>query len=516
MMAEGEMITVEKREDIRRAYFVQNKSIRQIGRELKCSRKTVRKAIASAEPMRYMLEVSRPAPALGSYKARIDELLAENERLPRKQRYTGHKIYETIKAESYTGSESSVRGYIAQQRREKKRLQVYIPLEFDPGTDAQVDWGEGMAIIASERVTAQLFFMRLNYSRRLFMMAFPTQKQEAFFEGHVRAFHHFQGVPHCISYGNLKVAVRRILEGRNRQEQETAGLKQSGIVFRSYYLFESHFCTPGQGHEKGGVEHSVGFGRRNFIMPIPDVASFEELNAHLLAECLADDPRQVKGQKVAIGEAWEMEKSYLRPLPEHDFDCCVTRPVALNPYSQVVLDTNCYSVPTDKAYRNLVLKAYPFRVDILHLNEVIASHPRCYGRERDIFDPLHYLPLLEQRPGAFEHAKPIRRWREGWPPVYEQLLARLRAQWPDGRGIREFIHVLSLHRDHPAELVEQAVDRALDYGCAHADGVELCLHQLSNPEAPVPPLDLVDQPQWITVGTQPLDLDCYDQLLGRV
>lgn len=251
------MISVEQREKIRRAYFVEEKSIRQIARELKCSRPTVRKAIASAEPAPYTLTVSRPAPVLGSYKEQIRELLAENERLPRKQRYTGHKIYEIIQKEGYTGSESTVRGYIARQRREKKRRKVYIPLEFDPGTDAQVDWGEGVAIIASQRVTVQLFYMRLCYSRRLFMMAFPSQKQEAFFEGHVRAFHCFQGVAHRISYDNLKTAVKRVLEGRNRQEQ------QAFVVFRSHYLFESHFCTPGQGNEKGGVEHGVGFGRRN-------------------------------------------------------------------------------------------------------------------------------------------------------------------------------------------------------------------------------------------------------------
>lgn len=507
------MITVQKREKIRWAYFVENKTIRQIAQEFKCSRPTVRKAISSAEPARYTLKVARPAPMLGPYKARIDELLTENERLPRKQRRTGKKIYEAIEAEGYSGSESSVRGYIAQRRREKKKRRVYLPLEFDPGSDAQVDWGEGVAIIAGEQVKAQLFYMRLNYSRRLFMMAFPCQKQEAFFLGHVEAFHYFQGVPQRISYDNLKAAVQRVLEGRKRQEQE------SFIVFRSHYLFESHFCTLGQGHEKGGVEHGVGFGRRNFMVPLPDVACFEELNAHLLDKCLADDQRQVEGQKVTIGEAWEMEKCHLRPLPAYDFDCCIIRPVVLNPYSQVVLDTNRYSVPTDKAYRNLVLKAYPFRVDILHLNEVIASHPRCYGRQEDIFDPLHYLPLLEQRPGAFEHAKPIRRWRKRWPPVYEQLLARLRGQWPDGRGIREFVRVLKLHGDHPTELVEQAVKQALAYGCAHADGVALCLNQLLHPEAPLPSLDLslsAEQPAWATVGTQSPDLSRYDRLLERV
>jgi hypothetical protein len=304
--------------------------------------------------------------------------------------------------------------------------------------------------------------------------------------------------------------VQRILEGRNRQEQ------QKFIVFRSHYLFESHFCTPGQGHEKGRVEDGVGFGRRNFMVPIPRVASFDELNAHLLAACLADDQRRVDRQPVTIGEAWEIEKPYLLPLPERDFKCCVTRSVTLNGFGQVEFETNRYSVPAEDAYRNLVIRAYPFRIDVLYMDDVIASHPRCYGRKQDILDPQHYLPLLEQRPGAFDHAKPIRRWRESWPRVYERLLAHLRAQWPDGRGVREFVRVLKLHQDHPADRIAQAIEQALEYGCVHADGVKLCLHQLVHPETPVSPIDLVRWPELVGVGTQAPDLQCYDRLLERV
>jgi hypothetical protein len=279
-------------------------------------------------------------------------------------------------------------------------------------------------------------------------------------------------------------------------------------------LFESHFCTPGEGHEKGGVEHSVGFERRNFLVPLPNVASYDELNAHLLACCLADDQRQVTGQPTTIGEAWRIEQPQLRPLPAKDFECCVTDSVSLNPYSQVVFATNHYSVPTDQAYRTLTLKAYPFRVEVLHGEEVIARHPRCYGRGQDILDPLHYLPLLEQRPGAFQHAKPLRRWRADWPPVYEELLARLTAKSQAGQGFREFVRILSLHRAYPAEQVEQAIRLALQCGCAHLDGVTLCLHQLQHPALALPVLDLSHQPQLVGIGTQPLNLGRYDQLLS--
>ncbi len=271
---------------------------------------------------------------------------------------------------------------------------------------------------------------------------------------------------------------------------------------------------PGEGHEKGGVEHSVGFDRRNFLVPLPNVASFDELNAHLLACCLADDQRQVTGQPTTIGEAWRREQPLLGSLPAHDYECCHSDVVCLNPYSQVMFETNHYSVHTDRAYRELTLKAYPFRVDLLHDDEVIARHPRCYGRGQDILDPLHYLPLLEQRPGAFHHAKPLRRWRAEWPPVYEELLARLQAEKPEGPGVREFIQILNLHRTYSTEQMEQAIRLALGYGCAHLDGVTLCLHQLQQPALRFSRLDLSDQPHLSGIGTQPLDMGCYDQLLS--
>ncbi len=501
------MISVNVRERIRRAYFVENKSIRGIAEELGHSRKTVRKALESSDPSQYILKELRPAPVLGPHKELIDRLLVENRKLPRKQRYTTHKIYEQVKAAGYTGSESGVRSYVAQRRRESKRPAVFIPLEFDPGTDAQVDWGEAIAVIAGQRMSVQLFVMRLNYSRKTFVMAFPSQKQEAFFEGHVCAFHHFEGIASRIAYDNLKAAVQVVLEGHTRKEQERF------VIFRSHYLFESHFCTPGQGHEKGGVEHEVGFARRNFMVPIPEVDSFDELNAHLLACCQADDQRQVDGQAVTIGAAWEMEKPFLMGLPEKDFDCCTIKPVSLMPYSQVEFETNRYSVPADILSSKLVLKAYPFRVKILHGNDTLAEHPRSYGRNQEIFDPLHYLPLLEQRPGAFEHAKPIRRWRKQWPAVYEQLLARLKTENRDGNGIREFVHILKLHQKHPTDLVEQAVTQALQFGCTHADGVRLCLHQLLNPGQAVLPLELAGPLQGFQAGGQPVDLRCYERLL---
>jgi transposase len=475
---------------------------------MRCSRETVEKAIASAEPSAYTLRVPREAPVLGPYKERIDAMLAENEHLPRKQRYTGRRIYEVLVEAGYTGSASGVNVYVWKRRKESKTPKLYLPLEFDAGQDAQMDWGEGEVIMAGEQVTVQLFVMRLCYSRKPFVMAFPAQKQEAFFAGHVAAFHHFEGVPRRIAYDNLKAAVREVLEGHNREEQ------RAFVVFRSHYLFQSQFCTPGQGHEKGSVEHLVGFSRRNYLVPLPEVASYAELNAYLLEKCREEDGRQVEGQPRPIGQMWTEEKALLRPLPEHDYACCVTVPVTLNRYSQVVFQTNKYSVPVDLARHNLVLRAYPFEIEILHQDQVIARHRRCYERKQEIYDPLHYLPLLAERPRAFEHAKPLRQWRANWPPVYEELLARLRAQDSENQSVRTFVQILSLHKRYPPDVLEQAVTQALDYGCLHADGVELCVRQLMQPEVPFPTLDLSAHPKLGEFGTQPPDLSRYDQLLG--
>jgi len=499
--------TVEQREQIRRAYHIDQKSIRQIARELHVSRRTVDKALGAAEPAPYTLKVPRAAPVLGPYKAQIVALLAENLQLRPKQRYTSHKIYEQLVAAGYRGSEANVRTFVARVRRDQHRPKLFLPLAFDPGIDAQVDWGEAEVTLNDVRQTVQVFVLRLGYSRKIFIRAYPTQKQESFFDAHVHAFHHLEGVPHRLSYDNLTTAVKKVLTGHNREEQ------RAFTVFRSHYLFDSFFCTVGEGHEKGGVEHGVGFARRNFMVPLIQATSFDDLNAQLLQRCRDDDQRTVDRQPTTIGAAWRHEQPFLRPLPVRDVPCCVERIATLTPYSQVIFETNRYSVPVDHAARQLTLRAYPFVIEILHQERIIAVHARSYQREQDLFDPLHYLPLLEQRPAAFEHAIPVRRWRAEWPAAYHQLLARLRERWPDGAGVRMFVRVLRLLNDYPATLLEQAITQALTFGCLDVDGVRLCLHRLQHPDPLSTPLDLREHPQLSTIGTQPIDLTPYQSLL---
>ncbi len=503
------MLKVDKIERIRQAYYVEGKSMRQIEREYHHSWRTIKKALASPEAGEYSLKEPREAPVLGPYKARIKELWAENEQLPGKHRLTGHRIYQLIHKEGYQGSESGVMVYLWQLRKAKRKVKVYLPLEFEAGQDGQVDWGEAQVILAGELVTVQIFVLRLCYSRKIFVMAFPSQKQECFYAGHVAAFDYFGGIPGRLSYDNLKAAVKRVLQGRNREIQE------GFIRFRSHYLFESHFCTPGAGHQKGRVEDGVGYVRRNFMTPLLEADTFAQLNEQLRQACLQDDNRRVARQPHTIGQAWQQEQPWLRPLPPHPFDCCREVTSQLNGFSQIEVDHNRYSVPTNRALAQMRVKLYPFEVKIYRPDEkkAVAVHARCYGHHQDILEPLHYLPLLLERPGALNHAKPIRQWRSSWPPVYEQLLAEMERRQPDGVGVRQFIKVLQLHQHHPAELIEQAVSQALAHHCPHLDGVQLCLSQLLRPEPTPVRLDLSDHPKLVKVGQQPLQLERYDHLL---
>src|SRR5260221_8048653 len=304
----------QERERIRRSYYVEKKSIHRIARDEGRSRITIRKALADDPQPSSPRPRKKPKPVFGAYKERVGLLLQENERLPRKQRYTAHRIFEIIQAEGYEGSETTIRQYVGRHKQATRAPDVFLPLDYDPGQDAQVDWGEAYAVIGGQHQKVQLFIMRLCFSRRTFAMVFPTQRQESFFMGHIKAFEHFAGIPRRLSYDNLGTAVKIVFEktgrsGRPRQEV------RAFVSFRSHYLFESHFCTPGQGHEKGQVEHGVGYSRRNFLVPIPEAPSFQDLNKQLLERCLQEDARQVARETQSIGEAWGQERAHFLPLP---------------------------------------------------------------------------------------------------------------------------------------------------------------------------------------------------------
>ena len=457
------MIQVDEKEKIRRLYFIKRHSIRKIAREYHYSRKTVRKAIQDASVPEYHLSGPKPYPVMGPYLPIIERWLREDKYRPKKQRHTAHRIYERLIDEhGFAGCERTVRKHVSRLRQDFS--EIAIPLEFDPGTDAQGDWGEALVYLEGKPVTAQIFCMKLSYSGKPFVMAFPTQRQEAFFEGQRRAFEWFEGVPGRVSYDNLTTAVMKVLKGRSRIEQ------RAFIAFRSHYLFDSHFATPATPREQGRVENLVGYMRRNYFVPVPRVSSYEELNQVLLERLHKDDGRLSPGKDITIGDAWEAEKSKLLPLPLFPHRCCISRPVKANHYSLVTFDGNRYSVPVEYQGSKLILHAYAWKIEIGCGDRIIATHQRNYGKKQDVMEVEHYLPVLLKRPGAFPYAKPVRQM----PEIYHDFLKAISLHH-NGDSPRLFLQVLALGRHWGRINLEKAMIQALREGRTDVERVRQLL-----------------------------------------
>lgn len=489
---------------IRTAHRVYGKSIREIKRETGHDRKTIRKVL-SGEYCGYSKRESQPYPALGEFLKIIDGWLEQDKRVHRKQRHTAARIYRRLVNEyGFSGSESTVRQYVRQAR---VRLGVevgkaFIPLEPECGKEAEVDWGSADAIIAGEEVRLKFFCMRSKYSGKHFIRFYPCERQQAFFDGHMRGFDFFGGVFAGIVYDNLSTAVQKVLRGKERVEQE-AFRRMHG-----YYNFSPRFCNVASGHEKGGVEGLVGFARRNYMVPVPKAESLEDLNERVLKECVAYGNHRLPDREGrTVNELFEQERSYLIALPAHSFSNTMEVSGKVNAYSTVILDRNRYSVPC--SYVGLRTRAVlgVERIEIFYGSKLIASHPRVFSNGKWQLDPDHYLDLLEQRPGAFDSARPIRQWRRSWPQALEDLLGKFMVKQGQTDGIKDFIGVLKLYREHRKEDVDKAVEQALEKDILSGAGIkQIVLHAQSKGD------DVFALEGWAC--TQRPDLSVYGELGG--
>ena len=501
------MIQVDEKELIRRAYLLDGKSQRQIAKERHHSRRTVALALSDPGTAKYRMIAPRWAPVLDAVKPQIDAWLQADQTAPKKQRHTAHRIFTRLVEEHhFAGVESTVRRYVCARRAELDRPVAFLLLNYAPGWDAQCDFGEAEIVLAGQPTTVQLFCLRLCYSKAAFVYAFPHQRQEAFLEGHQRAFEFFGGVPHHIWYDNLKTAVQKVLRGHHRDEQPAF------TIFRSHHLFESRFCNPCEGHEKGLVENLVGYARRNFLVPVPEVATLAELNATLLTLCRAEAERRLQGETQTIGERWAAERMAFLPLPRHPYVCCRTVPARVNRYSLVTFETNRYSVPAEYVGRPVLVKAFVDRVEIVCNERRLATHGRCYDRERDVLIAAHFLRLILERPAAWEHAQVIQEWRAHWPAVYDTYLAALRVQLPEPQGIQEFVRVLMLQETVGETHLATALTWALSARCYSCEGVWRHLRALGFAPEPGRPGTRPERVQPQPVVARP-NLAQYQQLV---
>src|SRR5271168_940443 len=475
------MFGVELYGRVRRSVLVEGRSQREVAREFGISRKTIQKMLRYAVPPGYQRQQPVKRPKLGPWLGVIDAILEDDRQRPVKQRHTAKRIFDRLRQEyAYTGGYTIVKDYVRLQQ--VRTREMFVPLTH-PAGEAQVDFGEALVVIAGVEQKAHYLAMDLPHSDDCFVVAFPAETTEAFLEGHVRAFAYFGGVPRRILYDNTKLAVVKILGGGERKKTRAFSELQS------HYLFAEKFGRPGQGNDKGKVEGWVGYARRNFLVPVPRVSSWEELNAHLLEQCHQRRERRLRGHEKTIAERFERDRAALLPLSGTPYEACEKRTARVSSLSLVRYRDNDYSVPTAYGHRDVLVKGYVQEVVIACGSEILARHARSYEREKMIFDPLHYLGLLEQKTRALDQAAPLVGWE--LPECFAQLRRLLEARLAKG-GSREYVQVLRMLETFPLEEVTPAVEQALQLGTISFDAVKHLL--LCRIERRPPRLDLENYP----------------------
>lgn len=466
---------------VRRAVFVEGISEREATQRFGLSRVTVHKMLQFSIPPGYQRQKPVHRPKLEPYVGLIDQMLEEDKLRLKKQRHTAQRIFERLRDEhGFTGCITIVRDYVRGQKQQSQEM--FVPL-CHPAGDAQVDFGEADILLGGVLQRAHYFVLDLPHSDDAFVMAFPAETSEAFCEGHIQAFGYLGGVPRHIVYDNSKLAVARIFRDGRRQHTK---------VFRelqSHYLFEERFARPRKGNEKGKVEGMVGYARRHFFVPLPRVGSFEELNGLLLGRCQARRSQRLRGHQESIGQRLERDQQAFLPLPHVPYEACEIQATRVSSTSLVRYRSNDYSVPTRYGHRDVVVKGYVHQVVIACGSEVIARHARSYEKEDFIYDPLHYLALLEYKSNALDQAAPLQGWE--LPEEFTQLRRLLEARLGK-KGRREYIQILRLLECFSLESVHQAAKEALRLQAISFDALKHLV--LCGIEQRPPHLDLGNYP----------------------
>lgn len=471
------MFVVETIARIRRAHFVQGKSIKLICRELRVSRKVVRKVLRSnATEFCYEREV-QPLPRIGPWRDELDRLLASNEAKPSRERLTLVRVFEALRALGYEGGYDAVRRYARAWGRQRAATSAdaFVPLSFVPGEAYQFDWSHEVVLINRTTVAVKVAHLRLCHSRMLFVRAYPRETQEMMFDAHDKGFAFFKGACTRGIYDNMKTAVDAIFVGRER------AYNRRFLQMCSHYLVDPVACTPASGWEKGQVENQVGLVRERFFTPRVRVKSYDELNAWLLDQCVAyaraHRHPEVRGQ--TVWEMFEAERPSLVPYGGR-FDGFHAVPASVSKTCLVRFDNNRYSVSAHAVGRPVEIRAYADRIELRQGGQPVGGHARCFGRDQTVFDPWHYVPVLARKPGALRNGAPFKDWL--LPSGLERVRRKLAGT---AGGDRQMVSILAAVLSDGLPAVEAACLEALREGVHSADVVLNILARQREPAAPV-------------------------------
>lgn len=495
------MLKVDDYGRIRRAAVRDDMSIRAIARTFGHSRKTVRKALAQAEPSRYTLSQPRASPLLEPVRAIIDQICADDEHAPPKQRHTAMQIYRRLVAEhGFTGGYDVVRRYLARSRSAQQ--DTYIPLSHPPGERLECDFGHIYVDFPDKRAQVPVLLCTWCHSNAPFAMALPTERTEAVLAGMVAAFEFFGCVPREVWWDNPKTIVQTILTGRQRLFTER------WLALSSYYCCEPRACMPGKGNEKGTVENRVKDLQRRFATPVPSVTGLAQLNEQLAAWCLADRQRTLRDRGASIGQRFEADQAAALALPATPFAAVVYQPAVVDSTQRVRYDNVYYSVPRGALGRTVTVRAGIDRVQVFDGARQLAEHPRCYERGTQVCDPLHYLPTLVRRPSDLDHTDIYRDWL--LPAAFAQLRDALELRHGERAGLRLFIGVLQLLVEHSLDDVTRVVRHAVARANFDTGAIRLALERHCRPAREPGPLASLAQ-----VEVPLPDLRLFDQLLRQ-
>ena len=504
----GELIEMSQAQKCKRLH-AEGVSIRRIASTLEIARNTVRRYVRGEQvPGQYQMRAGRPQPAREPVRARVHELLTrEREKeTPKKQRLTASRIHRMLEGEGSTASERTVRSAVMEVRLEMRDAlkNAYLPLEYLPAEDAQVDFYEGVADGADGvRVKVFILLVRACYSGRCFAYAAPNQTREALLEGLMRSFDFFGGVFKNLWFDNLTPAVKKVLKGRSREMQ---------VAFQSFaahYGFEPQFCGPAKGNEKGGVEGEVKYQRIEILSPIPTIDGREDLQ-RLCAEWMErDQSRTIRGREQSIGEMWREEAADLIDQPPVRFEVAMPKVAKVSLRSWVQTGTNFYSVPVRWCGREVTMQVDAERVVIIGPGGARVEHVRMYGREMMSLELDHYLDLLERKHRGLDRAVPVRRFLEAQDVCWSTLLRELRKREGEVQGGKSFVDVLFLCRKYTTQMIVEAIRKTLSHGCVSVGIVRFYLHD--DVEQAAPQVDTLDYPG---PDVQQASIERYSALLS--
>ena len=495
------MLVVETIGRIRREHLQKGKSIKEIARDLKISRNTVRKVLRSGETsFSYEREV-QPRPKLGAWKAEIDRMLGANATKPARERLTLIRVFEELRALGYDGGYDAVRRYARSWAREyaSEMASAFVPLSFAPGEAYQFDWSHEIVLMNGVTMTVKVAHVRLCHSRMFVARAYPRETQEMVFDAHERAFALFKGACGRGVYDNMKTAVETIFVGKDRQ------YNRRFLQMCSHHLVEPVACTPASGWEKGQVENQVGLVRERFFTPRLRFKTFDELNAWLMDKCIAYAKAHAHPERAdrTVWEVFEEERPRLIPYRGR-FDGFHALPASVSKTCLVRFDNNKYSVNAGAVGRPVEIHAYADRIVIRQDGRVVAEHARCFGRGETIYDPWHYVPVLARKPGALRNGAPFKDW------VLPGALERVRRKLAGSDdGDRQMVAILAAVLTDGLPALDAACAEALENGVHSADVILNILARRRDPE----PAAVIATPAALRLTHAPI-ADCarYDQL----